>query len=133
MLMRWMILVAAAAIAMPHAAAAQTKPAAACSQGELTRIRLSKIKPGGTLAGFRDAVAAHTRWYKAHGYRIEQRIAPVVTFAKGKAGASGLEVMTFVSSADVPREKRDAAWTAFVAKYRANSEIERETIVCMPD
>jgi len=130
--MRWMILVAATAIAVPNAAAAQSKPATACSQGELTRIRLSKIKPGGTLAGFRDAVAAHTRWYKAHGYRIEQRIAPVVTFGKAKAGASGLEVMTFVSSADVPREKRDAGWNAFVAKYRANSEIERETIVCMP-
>jgi hypothetical protein len=131
-MMRWIILAAAAAIAMPHTVAAQTKPAAACSQGELTRIRLSKIKPGGTLAGFRDAVAAHTRWYKAHGYRIEQRIAPVVTFGKGKAGAAGQEVMTFVSSADVPREKRDAGWTAFVAKYRANSEIERETIVCLP-
>jgi len=131
--MRWIILAAAAAIAMPALAADQPKLAAAgCSQGELTRIRLSKITPGGSLAGFRDAVAAHTRWYKAHGYRIEQRIAPVVTFAKGKGGASGQEVMTFATSDDVPREKRDAGWKAFVAKYRANSQIEKETIVCMP-
>ena len=129
--MRWIILAAAAALVMPAAAAAQPKPAAGCSQGELTRIRLSKIKPGGSLAGFRDAVAAHTRWYKAHGYRIEQRIAPVVTFARGKGGASAQEVMTFATSDDVPRDKHDAAWNAFVAKYRANSDIERETIVCM--
>jgi len=112
-----------------HSALAQS--GSACAQGELTRIRLSKIKPGGSMAGFRDAVTAHTRWYKAHGYRIEQRIAPVVQFSKGKAGASSHEVMTFATSDDVPREKHDAAWQAFVAKYRANSEIERETIVCM--
>ena len=130
--MRWIIFaVAAAAAVWPTVAAAQPKPAAACSQGELTRIRLSKIKPGGSLAGFRDAVAAHTRWFKAHGYRIEQRIAPVVTFAKGKAAAAAQEVMTFATSDDVPRDKHDAGWQAFVAKYRANSDIERETIVCM--
>jgi hypothetical protein len=130
--MRWIILAAAAAVIMPNAATAQSKPAATCSQGELTRIRLSKIKPGGSMAGFRDAVAAPTRWYRAHGYRIEQRIAPVLVFAKSKTGASPQEVMTFVTSDDVPRNKRDAGWSAFVAKYSANSDIERETIVCMP-
>jgi hypothetical protein len=129
--MRWIIIAAAAALVVPTVAAAQPKPAAGCSQGEFTRIRLSKIKPGGSLAGFRDAVAAHTRWYKAHGYRIEQRIAPVVKFAKGKTGPAPQEVMTFATSDDVPRDKHDAAWNAFVANYRANSEIERETIVCM--
>jgi len=42
------------------------------------------------------------------------------------------EVMTLATSADVPREKRDAGWAAFVAKYKANSTIERETVVCLP-
>jgi len=131
--MRWIIFAAAAAaIVAPNRAVAQPKPARTCPQGELTRIRLSKIKPGGSMAGFREAVAAHTRWYKAHGYRIEQRIAPVVVFASGKAGTSAQEVMTFATSDDVPRDKHDAAWNAFVAKYRANSDIERETIVCLP-
>jgi hypothetical protein len=130
--MRRIVLAAAAAIAVPALAAPQPKPAAACAQGELTRIRLSKIKPGGSMAGFRDAVAAHTRWYKTHGYRIEQRIAPVLVSIKGRLQASPNEVMTFATSADVPREKRDAAWAAFVAKYRANSIVEKETIVCMP-
>jgi hypothetical protein len=110
---------------------APARSVSACAQGELTRIRVSKIKPGGSIAGFRDAVAAHSRWYKAHGYHIEQRIAPAVQFSRGKARAASQEVMTFATSDDVPREKHDAAWDAFVAKYRANSEIERETIVCM--
>jgi hypothetical protein len=130
--MRWIILAATAAIALPAVAAPQPNAATLCSQGELTRIRLSKIKPGGSMAGFREAVAAHTRWYKAHGYRIQQQIAPVLVSAKGRMQASPSEMMTFARSADVPREKHDAGWAAFVAKYRANSIVERETIVCMP-
>ena len=131
--MRWFMLAAAAAIVLPNAAGAQQRSAnTTCAQGELTRIRLSKIKPGGSMAGFRDAVAAHTRWYQAHGYRIEQRIAPVLVSAKGKMSASPDEVMTFSTSDSVTREKHDAGWDAFVAKYRANSEIEKETIVCLP-
>lgn len=154
--MRWMILAAAAAaLVAPALTVAQSRGASTCSQGQLTRIRLSKITPDGSMAGFRAAVAAHTAWYRVHGYHIDQRIAPVVTFAGGGAedtggrsyrgkrtygradasagyGGSSQEVMTFVTSDDVPREKHDAAWNAFVAKYRANSQIERETIVCMP-
>jgi hypothetical protein len=145
--MRWFIFSAAAALALASGAAAQTRhatyyqrssrpnsdrPAATCASGELTRIRVSKIKSGGSMAGFRDAVAAHTRWYQSHGYRIEQRIAPVMTSGKGSMQVSPDEVMTLATSADVPREKRDAGWAAFVAKYKANSTIERETIVCLP-
>ena len=131
-LMRCIILAAVVAAVLPNGASAQPRPATACSQGELTRIRLSKIKSGGSLAGFRSAVAAHNRWYQAHGFRIEQRIAPVVNSAKGRFRAASDEVMTFVTSDDVPREKHDAGWQAFVALYRANSQIEKETIVCLP-
>ena len=145
--MRWIILSAGAALALASGATAQTRhatyrqsssrpesdrPAATCTKGELTRIRVSKIKPGGSMAGFRDAVAAHTRWYQSHGYRIDQRIAPVMITGKGRMQVSPDEVMTLATSADVPRDKRDAGWTAFVAKYQANSAIERETVVCMP-
>lgn len=31
-------------------------------------IRLSKLKPGGTMDGVREAVADHAAWYKSHGY-----------------------------------------------------------------
>jgi hypothetical protein len=156
--MRWIIIAAAAAaVSLSAAAVGQSRPGqfhsgqyrshqyqsgqyhsrpaytgGACAQGELTRIRLSKIKPGGSMAGFRDAVAAHTRWYQSHGFRIQQRIAPVLKSADGKMQASPDEVMTFATSTDVPREKHDAGWDAFVARYRANSVVEKETIVCMP-
>ena len=150
--MRWITLSAATVLALASGAAAQTRhvtyrqsasrqpasrpgsdrPAATCAYGALTRIRVSKIKPGGSMAGFRDAVAAHTRWYRAHGYRIDQRIAQVMTSGKGQMQVSPDEVMTLATSADVPRDKRDAGWTAFVAKYQANSTIEREMVVCMP-
>ena len=135
--MRWIILPAAAALALASGAAAQprasgVRPDNACAQGKLTRIRVSKIKAGGSMAGFRDAVAAHTRWYQSHGFRLEQRILPVLVSAKGRMQASPDEVMTLAASADVPREKHDAGWDAFVAKYRANSVVEKETIVCMP-
>jgi hypothetical protein len=128
--MRSIILAAAAALIVPPAAAAPN-PAAACSQGELTRIRVSKIKPGGTLAGFRQAVAAHGAWYKAHGFKLNQRIAPVLVTANGKQ-VSPDAVVTISSGDSVPREKHDAGWDSFVAKYRANSIVEKETVVCMP-
>jgi len=145
--MRSIILLAATGLLLAGGAAAQTRhttyrqsasrqsgdrPAATCTAGTLTRIRVSKIKPGGSMAGFRDAVAAHTHWYQSHGYRIDQRVAPVMTSGKGRMEISRDEVMTLATSTDVPREKRDAGWTAFVAKYKANSTIERETIVCLP-
>jgi hypothetical protein len=116
---------------LPNAASAQQQAANRRYHGELTRIRLSKIKPGRSIADFRDAVAAPAAWYKVHGCHIEQRIAPVVTFAEGKADASQ-EMMIFVASADVSRQKRDVGWNSLVAKYRVNLEIERETIVSMP-
>ena len=129
--MRWIILAAAAALVVPGAAAAQSSPKGGCPQGELARIRLAKIKPGGSMAGFRDAVAAHTRWYQQHGFKIAQRIAPVLVTGKGKVQDSPDEVMTIATSADVPRSQHDAGWAAFVAKYRANSVIEKEAVVCM--
>lgn len=129
--MRSIILAGMVLMAMPNAAAAQSKSVTACSHGEVTRIRLSKIKPGGSMAGFDQAVAAHTAWYKSHGYRMVQRIAPVLVNANGKQQVSPDEVMTFSSGDSVPREKHDAGWEAFVAKYRANSQVEKETTVCV--
>jgi hypothetical protein len=130
--MRKIVIAAVAAFVLPGAAAAQSTAQAGCKSGELTRVRLSKIKSGGTMAGFNQAVAAHTAWYKSHGLRLTQRIAPVLVTTGGRLQVSHAEVMTFSSGDNVPREKHDAAWAAFVAKYRANSVVEKETIVCMP-
>jgi len=130
--LRKFILTAAAVAMLPAAAGAQSSAPSVCKTGDLTRVRLSKIKPGGTMAGFNQAVAAHSAWYKAHGVRLVQRIAPVLITMNGKQQVSTDEVMTFSTGDSVPREKHDAGWDAFVAKYRANSDVEKETIICMP-
>lgn len=83
------------------------------------------------MAGFRNAVTAHTRWYQSHGFAIAQQAAPVLVYANGKVQPSANEVMTISTGDDVPRAKHDAGWSAFVAQYRANSEVEKEAIVCM--
>lgn len=106
---------------------------AVCPGGELTRVRLSKLKPGATMADFNGAVADHVAWYKAHGYTIEQRVAPVLTMdPAGALTESPDEVMTFATGDNVPRDKHDDAWKAYVAKYRAVSDLVVERGVCMP-
>lgn len=130
--MRKIVLAAIAATLLPGAVSAQSSTQSACPSGELTRIRLSKIKPAGSMAGFNRAVAAHTAWYKSHGFKLTQRVAPVLVTANGKQQVSRDEVMTLSAGDNVPRDKRDAGWDAFVAQYRANSTVEKETIVCMP-
>lgn len=105
----------------------------ACTSGELTRVRLSKLKAGASMADFRAAVAAHVDWYKAHGFKIDQRVAPVlVAGPDGKASESRDEVMTFATGDYVSRDKQDAGWAAYVAKYRAVSDMVVEKAVCMP-
>ena len=121
---------ALAAYATP--AAAQD---AACPSGNYSVVRTSKIKPGGTLDGFKHAVADHAKWYIDHGYTADKfQWARVVTYdpAAKKMVASPDTVMTFHNNAtEVPSAKRDAAWDAYVAEYAANSTIVTTTVVCV--
>jgi hypothetical protein len=104
---------------------------------KLAILRVNQIKPGGSVAGLRKAIADHAAWYRSHGYdsdRIEwghfieidpktqlPRIAPdkIITLHFG------------VST--VPPEKRDAGWQAFVAEYDANSLAITTTLSCMDE
>lgn len=130
--MRLMIVAALAALALPAAAGAQSMTTSVCKNGEIARVRVSKIKPNGSMAGFNAAVADHVKWYRSHGYKINQRVAPVIIYKDGHAMASPDEVLTYATGDNVPREKQDAGWKAYVAKYRANSDLESEHVVCMP-
>ncbi|WP_084583083.1 hypothetical protein [Sphingomonas azotifigens] len=119
-----------AALLVSTQAFAQQSP---CTSGELTRVRLSKLKPGASMADFRAAVAAHIDWYKTHGFKIDQRVAPVLVVTPGSAPTESKdEVMTFATGDNVPRDKQDAGWAAYVAKYRAVSDLVIEKGVCMP-
>ena len=103
--------------------------------GQLVTMRVSKLKPGGTAAGFAEAVKANADWYKAKGLSNDRFVnAAVMSYAGGAAKLSADEFVTLhiVGGAKAPEHKDDAAWAAFVAKYQANSTIVSDTRVCLP-
>ena len=119
--------------------AAQAMAASAndlCPNGNLMTIRVSKISPKGSTAGFEKAVADHAKWYADHGYGEDKIVsAPILVYDeanKTEVQATN-ELMTIHTNAHpVPRDKHDAAWDAYVAEYRANAEYGAETTACMP-
>jgi hypothetical protein len=113
----------------------QAQAAEPCPGGQLALMRVSKISPKGSMAGFREAARDHAAWYRAKGISVTQFAAPVMVYSpKAKAQiASDREVITVrLGSADMPRGSQDAGWAAFVAKYKANASIIRETRTCFP-
>ncbi|PLK26119.1 hypothetical protein [Novosphingobium sp. TH158] len=129
--MRTALALAAALLASSPAFAAKSDPA--CPAGKLQRVRVSEIRPGGSLAGFREAFGLHARWYAQRGYRTDRlSMSPVVAengMGRGRKGA--VRVVTIHTGvSNVPREKQDAAWKAFVAKYKENSRIVSTTMTC---
>ncbi len=123
-----LLLVAAAAFAVTSAAHA----AGACGTDQMVTMRVSKLSASGTPAGFLDAVKDHKAWYASHGMKDDSFVtAPVLTPAKGGMKPSASEYVTFhVYGAAEP--KHDAAWDAYVAKYKANATIDSETRFCLP-
>jgi len=122
------------ALGLPHTATAQTAAqiAAVCPKGDVTRVRLSTLKPGATMAQYEAAVAAHKAWYKAKGYKLVISQAPVLVWKDGVPAVSPDQIMSFASGDNVPRDKQDKGWDDFVAKYRAASDLTTEKAVCMP-
>ena len=121
-------LILAGAIGVLAAGAAQ----AACS-GDLVAVRVSKLKPGGSMAGLLDAAKDNAAWYASHGLKNEKFLtAPVYEQADGEPKPSVTRLMTFHVYGGTASPKHDAAWDAFVAKYKANSSIESENRVCVP-
>lgn len=125
------IAMALAFCAVVPAVAQTAAPAAlpACT-GETQIIRVSKLKPGATVADFEKAVAQHMAWYRSHGYmKNTQRVGRVAT----STGISpDMLVTVHVNAPGVPRDKQDAGWAAYVAAYRAVSDIASEQRVCFP-
>jgi hypothetical protein len=128
MTLRFLALAAALAVAAPVLAQAPAPTMAPRCAGEVQVVRVSKLKPGASVADFEKAVAQHMAWYRSHGFtQNEQRIGRVMT----PQGLSEDTVMTVhVNAPGVPRDKRDAGWEAFVAAYRAISDVTSENLVC---
>jgi hypothetical protein len=130
--------IALLAAALPAGAqAAAPEPAPSCPPAShFTTIRLSRISPGGSMAGFRKAMADQKAWYAAHKLPDRLFMAPVVTRVGGRPLVSDREAMSFhVHLADraKPFPAKDAGWNAFVAAFKANSQIESTSYVCLPD
>ena len=113
---------------------ARVQSASPACDGDIAVVRISTIKPTGSMEGFLKAQEAHLAWYRSHGYRdnliYSARVLvrdPVTRSMK----YSDTEIMTFHvrPPSDVTQ---DAAWNAYVKQYRDNSDIKSEYNVCLP-
>ncbi len=103
-----------------------------CGADRMVTMRVSKLTAAGTPAGFLDAVKDHKAWYASHGFKDDQFVtAPALVPEKGGLKPSASEYVTFHVYGDA-EPKHDAAWDAFVAKYKANATIAGETRMCLP-
>ena len=135
--MRSIFCVTIAAALCAHAASAQTAPPACF--GDMATVRISQIKPGGTLQGFLKAVEAHKAWYRSNGISDNDIVAARVLVRDEKTGLpvkySETEVMSFHLRPPVASRtpnRNDAAWEAFVRQYRDNSDLKSEYWTCIP-
>ncbi len=117
----------AAALASSTAAFAQGTPAC---DGTSVTFRVSRLTANGTLAGLTDAVKAQRAWYAGHGYKTDSIMMGSVLEGGRPSAREFVTLHTRVGAA--PEVKRDAAWDALVAKYKANSTIASETRFCLP-
>jgi hypothetical protein len=117
-------------------AAPSAPTAEVCPPDDYATIRVSKIAPGGSMAGFDKAVTDHAKWYAAHGFAKDRIVAASVLDFDDKTrtlGRSPDTVVTLHTSAhEVPKAQRDAAWDAYVAEYQANSVVQSTMRVCLP-
>lgn len=113
-------------------------PALPACDGNYVTVRVSEIKPGGSIKGFLDAVAAHKAWYRANGITDNDIFAVRVIVQDEKTKAfsySDKEIMTYHVNPPGPArtpKRGDAAWNAYVKMYRDNSDIKTELMTCMP-
>jgi len=113
--------------------ATSANAAGPCGADQMVTMRVSKLNAAGTPAGFLDAVKDHKAWYASHGYKDDSFVtAPTLVPEKGgmKPSASAYVTIHVVGAGKAPTH--DAAWDAYVAKYKANSTIDGETRFCLP-
>ena len=115
---------------------AYAQPASLACNGEMTVVRVSKLKPGATLAQFEDAVHDHMAWYRSHGFTQNTQVIGKLVKRDPATRAPVYatdEVVTIHRNSPMGSAvKPDAAWDAYVAKYRKVSDIESEVYACIP-
>jgi hypothetical protein len=117
-----------------------------CKDNEQAAIlRVSRILPTGTRAGFDEAVREHQAWYRKSGVTDNFQTTMSIMIPTGEKGrlepAKDIVVTLPVNppgriepSADpAERVQRKAEWDSYVAKYKTNSEILEMATVCVPN
>ena len=132
--MRQLLILAALSI-FPAFLPAQTPPLAC--DGRIATVRVSEIKPTGSVEGFLAAVAAHKAWTLSHGITNDEIFATRVILRDEKTHEqtySTKELMTFhIHGSRQPGPKHDEAYDAFVKLYRDNSDIKSAYDICLPN
>lgn len=123
-----LLLVAAGAQAAPAAS-----PADLCKGGQLVVVRVSTVKPG-AKAAFEAAARDHLAWYRGHGISSNRLVVGAVIngdMSKGFTASETEYVSIHMDSPGVPRDKRDAAWDAYVKAYRDSSDLAVDKFACV--
>jgi hypothetical protein len=137
--MRSVILLLLTTAAAVQSASVQAQGAAPACFGDVMTIRISQIKPGGTVQGFLKAVEAHKSWYRANGITDNDIVAARVFVRDDKTGQptkySDTEILTLhlrpPATSRTPN-RNDAAFQTFVKQYRDNSDLKTEYLACVP-
>jgi hypothetical protein len=104
--------------------------------GKFELVRTDTINPG-KLEEFKEAVRENQAWYKAHGLKDRVLLGQVVNM-QGPNGSAAYAADTALTihtdmDPDGPDPAHDAAYGAFVAKYRDSSVIKSTMMLCVSD
>lgn len=135
MIGRAMIAGAALAMAAVPAMAAKS-PQELCAGGQLASVRINTLKSPDAAAAYDKAAKKHVGWYRKRGMKENRLLTgPVLLFdrATGEWSASPNEMASLHLNQNtaVPPEQRDAEWNAYVAEYRASSDLTVDKFVCL--
>ena len=118
-------------IAVPPAHAQNPPPPC---DGDLAIVRVSQLKPTGSLQGFMKAQDAHLAWYRKRGHK-DNEIYSARVIVRDEASQSfrysDTDIMTFHVRPPGAMQT-DAEWDAYVKMYRDQSDIKSDYMVCLP-
>jgi hypothetical protein len=124
-----------ASLFLATTAVAGTLPADLCKDGHKSVVRTRKLKSPDSRALFDKAVQDHVAWYRSHGFSQNRILVGPVLVRDDITNNWSESPDEFVSiHLDYPPQsavKPDAAWEAYVAEYRASSDIATEQVVCL--
>ncbi len=134
--MRFVLLLSSLLLLPAFQLSAQAPPNAPACNGDLEHIRISEIKPGGTMQGFMNAVDAHRAWYRANGITSDEIFAVPLRIRDEQTHEwkiSDKQAMSFhINPPDKNPNEGNESWKAFVKQYQDNSKVISEYTICMP-